>query len=59
MSRFSVLCLLVVTACLATFAQTPNNQKSTRTKAEKEVITFLDALTEAGLKRDVAALDRL
>jgi len=33
--------------------------RNTQTKSAKEVIAFLDTLTEAGLKRDVAALDRL
>ena len=58
-NRFLVLYLLVVITCSAAFAQGHEHQNSTRTKLEKEVIAFLDALTEAGLKRDAATLDRL
>ena len=59
MKRFFGLLLLTVVAAATTFAQVHQRQANARTKAEKEVIACLDALTEAGLKRDVAALDRL
>ncbi|HJQ22620.1 MAG TPA: nuclear transport factor 2 family protein [Blastocatellia bacterium] len=49
------LCILVV----ATTAAAQNHAAHPRTKAEAEVLACLDALTEAGIKRDVAAFDRL
>lgn len=58
MRQFLVLCLLVVIACQAALAQGHSHRNSTQTKIEKEVIAFLDSLTAAGLKRDVATLDR-
>ncbi len=58
MGRFLVLCLLAVT-CSTTFAQTYGHKDGPQIKAEKEVIAFLDSLTAAGLKRDVAKLDSL
>ena len=59
MSRFLVVCLLVVITCSTAFAQGHSHQNNTRTKVEKEVIAFLDSLTAAGLKRDAATLDHL
>jgi ketosteroid isomerase-like protein len=57
--RVLSLCLLAMAAAAAAFAQSRVEQLPVQTKAETEVIAFLDTLTEAGLKRDVAALDRL
>lgn len=57
MMRLFGACILTIATALAAFAQTHNGQVSA--KAEKEVIGFLDAITEAGLKRDAATLDRL
>ncbi len=51
--------MIAIIACPVVLTSGHNNQNSSRTKAEKEVIAFLDELTEAGLRRDVAALDRL
>lgn len=57
MMRLFGVSILTIATALASFAQTHNGQAIA--KAEKEVISFLDALTEAGLKRDAATLDRL
>lgn len=57
MMRLFGVSILTIATALASFAQTHNKQISA--KAEKEVISFLDAITEAGLKRDAATLDRL
>src|SRR4051812_12580013 len=59
MKRFIGLCLLMIVACSIAFAKGHNQQTIARTKTEKEVVASLDALAEAGLKRDVATLDRL
>ena len=59
MKRFLGLCLLVVVICSAAFAKGHRQHTSARTKTEKEVVAFLDVLSEAGLKRDVATLERL
>ena len=57
MMRILCASLLMVSASLTAFSQ--RNKRDVSSKAEQEVITFLDALTEAGLKRDVAVLERL
>jgi ketosteroid isomerase-like protein len=59
MMRFLGLCLVAVLTCSAALAKGHGHQNRAQSKTEKEVIAFLDALTEAGLKRDVATLDRL
>jgi len=59
MKRFIGLSLLMIIACSTASAKGHNRQTIARTKTEKEVIASLDALAEAGLKRDVATLDRL
>lgn len=56
--RRSALCLLVLIACLTVLARGDGYQRGAEAETEKEAIAFLNALTEAGLKRDVAALDR-
>lgn len=58
MTRRSALCLLVVITCSAVLVKADGYRNGAQTKMEREAIAFLDALTEAGLKRDVAALDR-
>ena len=58
MKLFSV-CILIISTAVASSAQSHNRQVSIKARAEKEVIAFLDALGEAGLKRDAATLDRL
>lgn len=57
--RFLCSCLLAVVTCSAAFSERQSQRNSAQSKTEKEVIAFLDALTEAGLQRDVTALDRL
>src|SRR5262249_24966259 len=59
MVRFFGPCLLLFAVATAVFAQGNKHQDSVRTRIEKEVIACLDARTEAGLKRDVATLERL
>ena len=53
------LCLLAAACAAAAFAQNRPGHPAARTKAEAEVIAFLDRLTEAGFKRDVAEVDRV
>lgn len=53
------LCVVIwVLAISLTAVAQEDGRNSTKTKAEKEVIAFLDALTSAGLKRDVTTLAR-
>lgn len=59
MKRFLGVVLFALFICSAVFAKGQSQRASARAKAEKEVIAFLNALTEAGLKRDVSVLDRL
>src|SRR4051812_39815393 len=59
MKRFFILHMLVIVTCATAFAVGRGQQTSARTKTEKEVVAFLDALNEAGLKRDLAVLERL
>lgn len=58
MTRRLGLCLLVVVTFTAALVKGDGYRKGAQAKTEKEAIAFLDALTEAGLRRDVAALDR-
>lgn len=54
------LCVVIwVLAISLTAGAQKGGRNSAKTKAEEEVIAFLDALTSAGLKRDVATLTRL
>lgn len=59
MKRFLGVSLMPLVICSAVFAKEHSQRVSAQAKTEKEVIAFLDALTEAGLKRDVSLLDRL
>jgi len=56
MMRIFGLFVLTMIIASAAFAQ---RQHRVQTNAEKEVLAFLDRLTEAGLKRDVKALNSL
>lgn len=56
--RKSCVVIWVLAISLTALAQT-GGRSGAKTKAEKEVIAFLDALTAAGLKRDVPTLTRL
>ncbi|HZS08210.1 MAG TPA: nuclear transport factor 2 family protein [Blastocatellia bacterium] len=59
MIRVTGVLILVVAAATVALAQKHKPQNHTEAKAAGEVIAFLDRLTEAGLRRDVAALGRL
>ncbi len=59
MRRFLGLYLLTVVTFSAGFAKGHSHQSNPLIKNKEEVIAFLDTLTEAGRKRDVATLDRL
>lgn len=53
------LCILAMVMVTSAAAQSRAGRPAARTKAEAEVLACLDALTEAGIKRDVAAFERL
>ena len=57
--RILSLCLLTAVWVAPAFAQNRAGQSAAQTKAEAEVIAFLNRLTEAGFKRDVAEVDRV
>lgn len=59
MKKILITLTLVLIVPFFVFSQNPVKLQNNKSAKEKEVLSVIDKLTEAGLKRDVSAIERL